>query len=90
MEEMKFCQSCGVLLDSKEVLGTNKDNSSNEEYCIYCFKDGDFVENCTMDEMIEISVKHMKEAGILQEQNKTKDEARAFMYSFFPDLKRWK
>jgi len=40
-------------------------------------------------EMIEVSVKHMKESGMLKEQNKTEEEAREFMYSFFPKLKRW-
>jgi len=33
-----------------------------------------------MDEMIEVSVKHMKESGMLKEQNKTEEEAREFMY----------
>ena len=39
--EMKFCQSCGMPL-SPEILGTNADGSKNEEYCIYCYKDGAF------------------------------------------------
>ena len=89
MSEMVFCQSCGMPLDSQEVIGTNKDGSCNNEYCVYCYKDGDFTVDCTMDEMIEISVKHMKESGILKEQNKTEEEAREFMQSFFPKLKRW-
>ena len=69
---------------------SNQDGSINEEYCIYCYKDGAFVDDCTMDEMIEGSVRHMKESGMLKEQNKTEEEAREFMYSFFPELKRWK
>ena len=89
MSEMVFCQSCGMPLDSQEVIGTNKDGSHNNDYCVYCYKDGGFTADCTMDEMIEISVKHMKESGILKEQNKTEAEAREFMYSFFPKLKRW-
>jgi len=32
MGEMKYCESCGMPLDSKEVFGTNNDNSKNEEY----------------------------------------------------------
>jgi len=90
MNEMKFCESCGMALESKEVFGTDNDGSKNEEYCIYCYKDGDFTVDCTMEEMIEVSVKHMKESGMLKEQNKTEEEARQFMYSFFPKLKRWK
>ncbi|PTO38479.1 transcriptional regulator [Enterococcus mundtii] len=90
METMTYCQSCGMPLDSVEVLGTNKNNSKNEEYCIYCFKEGAFLTDCTMEEMIEESVKHMSESGMLKEQGKTKEEAREFMHQFFPDLKRWK
>lgn len=90
MEAMTYCQSCGMPLDSVEVLGTNKNNSKSEEYCIYCYKDGAFLTDCTMDEMIEESVQHMNESGMLKEQGKTKEEAREFMHHFFPDLKRWK
>lgn len=90
MSEMKFCQSCGMPLNSIELFGTNADGSKNEEYCLYCYKDGNFTVDCSMAEMIEISVKHMKESGLLKEQNKTEDEARKFMHSFFPELKRWK
>lgn len=38
MSEMKFCQSCGMPLDSNEVLGSNRDNSKNEEFCTFCYK----------------------------------------------------
>ena len=86
MSETKFCQSCGMPLDSKEVCGTNQDGRSSD----LRVKDGAFVDDCTMDEMIEGSVRHMKESGMLKEQNKTEEEAREFMYSFFPELKRWK
>ena len=49
--EQKFCQSCGMPL-TNEVLGTNADGSKNEEYCMYCYKDGKFLQDCTMDEMM--------------------------------------
>ena len=51
-QEMKFCQSCGMPLNA-ENLGTNANGSKNEDYCIYCYKDGKFLQDCTMDEMIE-------------------------------------
>ena len=50
--EMKFCQSCGMPL-TQEILGTNADGSKNEDYCMYCYKDGKFTQDCTMEEMIE-------------------------------------
>ena len=52
MEKMRFCQSCGMPL-TDEVLGTNADGSKNEDYCMYCYRDGKFLQECTMEEMIE-------------------------------------
>ena len=37
----KICQSCGMPLNNKEELGTNKDGSINDDYCKYCYKDGE-------------------------------------------------
>ena len=37
--EQKFCQSCGMPL-TEDLLGTNADESKNEENCIFCYKDG--------------------------------------------------
>ncbi len=51
-KEQRFCQSCGMPL-TEEVLGTNADGSKNEDYCMYCYKDGKFLQDCTMEEMIE-------------------------------------
>ncbi len=88
MELSDFCQSCGMpLKGNKELMGTNKDGSLTEEYCQYCFKDGQFVvEKITIDEMIEVCVPHM----IAANKNMTEDEARKQMKEFFPLLKRWR
>ena len=51
-DKVKFCQSCGMPL-TDEVLGTNADGSKNEEYCMYCYREGKFLQDFTMDEMIE-------------------------------------
>jgi hypothetical protein len=89
MSDQKFCQSCGMPLETLDIMGTNADQSKNEDYCIYCFKDGGFTKDVTMDEMISISLEHMKE---MFGQNPDFDEQEALnnMRSFFPVLKRWK
>ena len=51
MEEM-YCQSCGMPLVKAEDFATNKDGTPMSEYCIYCFKDGDFTGDITMEDMI--------------------------------------
>ena len=85
-KEMKFCQSCGMPLTGEEVLGTNKDGSKNQDYCIYCYKDGAFLADCTMEEMIDSCASIcVREGGYPDEET-----ARREMMKFFPQLKRWK
>ena len=86
---MKFCQSCGMPL-TDEVLGTNADGSKNEEYCMYCHKDGKFTQECTMDEMIEHCAKFVGEFNDGSGQRLTKEEAIGQMKMYFPHLKRWR
>ncbi|MDO6432848.1 zinc ribbon domain-containing protein [Flavitalea sp. BT771] len=43
MSTEKFCQSCSMPLDSKAVLGTEKDGSASLEYCKFCYQHGAFV-----------------------------------------------
>ena len=87
--EMKFCQSCGMPL-TQEILGTNADGSKNEDYCMYCYKDGKFLQDCTMDEMIEHCAQFVDEVNKGLPQPITKEEYIGMMKSYFPQLKRWR
>ncbi len=86
---MKFCQSCGMPL-TEGVLGTNVDGSKNEEYCMYCYREGKFLQDCTMDEMIEHCAQFV---GAFNEGNGThisREEYIGQMKMYFPHLKRWR
>lgn len=75
-----FSQCCGMPMGETDALyRMNSDGSKNEDYCSYCFENGEFMFNGTMEEMIEICVPHMTEEG-----------ARTAMCEWFPTLKRWK
>lgn len=87
--EANLCQSCGMPLTSDEYLGTNADCSLNHEYCTYCYKDGSFAQDCTMDEMIEHCAQFTAQFNEDAGTNFTKEEAIATMKEFFPTLKRW-
>lgn len=88
MEEMKYCQSCGMPLEKESDFGKNEDKSLNEEYCCYCYADGKFTnESITMDEMIELNLKINEENGCPMGPQK---EAKKMMETWFPTLKRWK
>ena len=88
-QNMKFCQSCGMPL-TNEVLGTNADGSKNEDYCIYCYKDGKFLQDCTMDEMIEHCAQFVGEVNKGLPQPITKEEYIGQMKMYLPHLKRWR
>ena len=85
----KFCQSCGMPLNASEDFGTNTDQSRNDEYCTYCFKNGEFTEDITMDEMIEHCVQYLDDFNKDTEQKLTKEQAVSQMKEYFPTLKRW-
>jgi len=87
--DQRFCQSCGMPL-TKDVLGTNADGSKNEDYCMYCYKDGKFLQDCTMDEMIEHCSQFVDEVNKQMPKPMTKEEYKQMMRGFFPMLKRWR
>ena len=87
-QEMKFCQSCGMPLN-EQLLGTNADGSRNGDYCMYCYKEGRFTNDCTMDEMIEFCAQFVDEVNKNMPKPMTKEEYKEMMRSYFPKLKRW-
>lgn len=84
--QVPFCQSCGMPMTDPALRGTEKDGSPSEYYCKYCYTDGAFTGEMTMEQMIEfclpMNVKAMP--GL------TEDEAREQMQQYFPQLLRWK
>ena len=58
--EQKICQCCAMPID-ETTFGTEADGSKNEEYCQYCYADGHFTKECTMDEMIELNLNYLEE-----------------------------
>ncbi len=86
--EQKFCQSCGMPL-TEEILGTNADGSKNEYYCIYCYKDGAFTGDFTMEQMAEYCSMFVEEYNKNTGKNLTACEYKEELLKFFPTLKRW-
>ncbi|MCQ2215920.1 MAG: zinc ribbon domain-containing protein [Bacteroidales bacterium] len=86
--EQKFCQSCGMPL-AEEILGTNADGSKNSEYCIYCYKDGAFTGDFTMEQMAEYCSMFVEEYNKNTGKNLSACEYKEELLKFFPSLKRW-
>ena len=81
----KICQSCSMPIIDDSLLGTEKDGSKNMDYCIYCYKNGEFVDKVSMEKYIEMNVPFYEQAGM-----KSADEMRRHCEKVFPTLKRWK
>jgi len=86
----QFCQSCGMPLTRVEDCGTNADGSTNFDYCKYCYKDGHFLQDMTMDQMIEHCAQFVDEVNKNMPKPMTREEYKQMMYGFFPMLRRWR
>ncbi|MCQ2337900.1 MAG: zinc ribbon domain-containing protein [Paludibacteraceae bacterium] len=86
--ETKFCQSCGMPLND-EILGTNADGGKNDDYCIYCYRDGAFTGDFTMEEMVEYCSMFVDEYNKNTGQNLTACQYKEVLRQLYPTLKRW-
>lgn len=87
--EMKVCQSCGMPMIANDQFGTNEDHSKNTDYCCFCYEDGHFTQEFTMEEMIEHCAQFVDEFNKELERPLTREQAIAGMQGSFPSLKRW-
>jgi hypothetical protein len=64
MKQNKFCQSCSMPM-SKDPKGgsTNADGSINTLYCSYCYQNGAFIFEGTVEEFQEMCRQKMIESG---------------------------
>ena len=87
--EAKFCQSCGMPMTETAHFGTEHNGVKSNDYCGYCYKNGAFTSDVTMEQMVDICLEYLDEFNKDSEHKFTKEEARAGMLEFFPTLKRW-
>ena len=77
-----ICQCCGMPLDDS-IISRDKEGSFNEDYCKWCFADGEYTYS-NMDDLIDVCVGHMVNEHISEEQ------ARSYLKSMLPKLDYWK
>ncbi len=83
----KVCQSCGMPMgDTNELYGSEKNNEKSLEYCHFCYENGEFKYDVTIEGMIDILIPFMLEHN----KSMKEEEARNIMVEFLPTLKRWK
>lgn len=85
MDQERYCQSCGMPMgQTDEMYGTNADGTKSADYCEYCYNNGAFASECTLDQMIEICVPH-----VVSNAGMSEDAARKMLQEVLPTLKRW-
>ena len=77
-------------LAADDMCGTDADGNICFDYCKYCYTNGKFTQDCTMDEMIEHCAQFVDEFNKQSGRNATKEQYKQMMRGFFPMLKRWK
>ena len=77
-----ICQCCGMPLED-ESISRETDGAFNEEFCKWCYKDGQYVYS-DMDELIEVCTANMSKENI------PADQARAHLRELLPKLNYWK
>ena len=79
-----YCQCCGMPLSEDSMISRERDNSFNEDYCKWCYADGEFLYK-TKESLIEFMMQHMPNP-----QKQSESERRKFFESQLSILKHWK
>ena len=76
------CQCCGMPLEDS-MMSREKDGTLNEDYCQWCYADGNFTYQ-DMDTLINFCAGHMANENFSEEQ------VRTYMKQMLPGLKYWR
>ena len=76
-----ICQCCGMPLED-EIMSKDKDGSINEDYCKWCYKEGEFIYN-DMESMISFC------ENTMSNETFTREQVRDYMSDLLPKLKHW-
>ena len=77
-----ICQCCGMPL-ADDSISREKDGFLNEDYCKWCYADGEFKYD-SEQQLIDFCVEHMASESWPAEQ------VRAHMEAVVPQLRHWK
>ena len=77
------CQCCGMTLDDDGQISREPGGDFNEDYCKWCYTDGEFVYK-SAEELTDFLVGH------LSNESFPPDQAREFFEAQLPKLGHWK
>ena len=77
------CQCCGMPLEDDASVSREPDGTLNEEYCKWCYNQGQFAYS-SMEELTSFLVEPMSN------ENWPKEQARAYFEAQLPQLGHWR
>ena len=77
-----ICQCCGMPLEDSNI-SKEKDGFFNEDYCKWCYADGEYMYH-DMDDLIDVCVDNMTSEEFSSEQ------VKAYLQEMLPKLNYWK
>lgn len=77
-----ICQCCGMPLEDS-LLSREPDGSFNEDYCKWCYADGQFAYQ-DLQTLTDFLVEHMSN------KNWSAEQARAYFEAQLPQLQHWR
>jgi len=79
-----ICQCCGMPMNEDEMISREPDGDFNEDYCKWCYADGDFIYK-SKDSLLDFLV------GQMPNPDNLADEDRRIQFdSYLSQLKHWK
>ena len=78
-----ICQCCGMPLSEDEMISKEVDGSFNEDYCKWCYTDGEFVYK-TLDDLVNFLIEHMPNP-----ENMDNNSRRSMYKGYLTNLKHW-
>ena len=76
-----ICQCCGMPLED-DIMAKETDGSINEDYCKWCYKDGNFTYN-DIESLISFC------ENTMSNETFSKQQVRDYMNNLLPKLKHW-
>lgn len=80
-----YCQSCGMMFTGPDQHGHEADGVETDEFCRWCYENGAYTYETTMEEMIEDCAPRMAKS-----MDWSVDECASLLGAILPTLSRWK
>lgn len=87
---IRYVKAAVCRLKHRNKWELNLTEAELRNIAAYCYQNGAFTNDITLDEMIESNLKYLKEWNKETGEDFTADTARKELQAYLPTLERWK